>query len=92
MHDNYDPYAKLNASERRRRWGWAVRLTGLVALFVGFKLLPFPPTYTWTKRELSNFDKIADTGMFEWYGWTLMAVGLLAVAASFLISTDTDSE
>jgi hypothetical protein len=86
-----DPYAQLNANERRRRWGWALRIVGIVILFIGLGLLPHPRG-VWTKRNLSAFAAVADRRAFVREGVALAALGVLAVAGSFLISTDTSSD
>lgn len=84
-----DPRAQLDAIERRRRWKLAAQCGGILLVVIGVVLLPLPKDVGFTKRDLSFFSVVADSGMFLGLGYTCILAGLLALVGSLLIRADT---
>ena len=84
-----DVHAKLDAIERRRRWKLAVQGMAIVLLVIGVMLLPMPQRVAFTKRDLSFFSTVADSGFFLSWGFRCMLAGVLALVGSFAIRGDT---
>ena len=82
-----DPYAQLNANERRRRWKAILRVGGFLLMLLGVMLRPHRDGI-FTKRDLSAFSGVADVGAFASEALACIGLGLLLVAASFLIRAD----
>ena len=64
-----------------------LRVGGVLLVAAGVMFLPLQD-YTFTKRDLSAFNSLADLGAFVPWGLSLVVFGIAAIGASCLIRGD----